>query len=74
MEILNQLLSSQIDYLNALRHAQEMPPASPPDSGNGIKFKINGKFLVRVLTVVGIIYFGFQIYKFHIRESIEEEG
>ena len=63
MEILNQLLSNQVEYLNALRHAQQMPNALPPDSGNDPKFRFNGKIIVQLLAAAGIIYIGYQIYK-----------
>ena len=63
MEILNQLLSNQVEYLNALRHAQQMPTALPPNSGNDPKFRFNGKILVQFLIVAGIIYIGYQVYK-----------
>jgi hypothetical protein len=63
MEILNQLLSNQVEYLNALRHAQQMPNALPPDSGNDPKFRFNGKIIVQLLAVAGIIYIGYQVYK-----------
>ncbi len=63
MEILNQLLSNQTDYLNALRHAQEMPNPVPSDSGNAPKFKFNGKILIQFLIAAGIICIGYQIYK-----------
>lgn len=63
MEILNQLLSNQTDYLNALRHAQQMPVAPPSDSGNEPKFKFNGKIIVQLLAAAGIIYIGYQVYK-----------
>jgi len=39
---------NRIDYLNALRHAQEMPVAPPPVPGNGPKFNLNGKLLMIV--------------------------
>jgi hypothetical protein len=63
MEILNQLLSNQVEYLNALRHAQQMPTALPPNSGNDPKFRFNGKILVQFLIVSGIICIGYQVYK-----------
>jgi len=63
MEILNQLLSNQVEYLNALRHAQQMPNALPPDSGNDPKFRFNGKIIVQLLAAAGIIYIGYQIYR-----------
>jgi hypothetical protein len=72
MEILNQLLSNQTDYLNALRHAQQMP-APPPDPGNGPKFKFNGKLIMRIITAAGIFYIGYQIYKSITREPLDEE-
>jgi len=30
MEVIKSLLSEKVDYLNALRHAQELPVISPP--------------------------------------------
>ena len=63
MEILNQLLSNQVEYLNALRHAQQMPTALPPDSGNVPKFRFKGKIIVQLLAAAGIIYIGYQVYK-----------
>ena len=63
MEILNQLLSNQVEYLNALRNAQQMPTALPPDSGNDPKFRFNGKIIVQLLAAAGIIYIGYQVYK-----------
>jgi hypothetical protein len=63
MEILNQLLSNQADYLNALRHAQQMPVAPPPDPGNNPKFNLNGKIIIRLLTAAGIFYIGYKLYK-----------
>ncbi len=63
MEILNQLLSNQVEYLNALRHAQQMPNALPPDSGNDPKFRFNGKIIVQLLAAAGIIYISYQIYR-----------
>jgi hypothetical protein len=63
MEILNQLLSNQVEYLNALRHAQQMPTALPPNSGNDPKFRFNGKIIIQLLAVAGIIYIGYQVYK-----------
>ena len=73
MEILNQLLSNRVDYLNALRHSQQMPVTPQPDPGNGPKFNLNGKLIIRVLTAVGILYVGYQIYKSLISEPLEEE-
>ena len=73
MEVLNQLLSNRIDYLNALRHAQEMPVAPPPVPGNGPKFKFNGKLIVSILTAAGIFYIGYQIYKSLTIEPLDEE-
>lgn len=73
MEVINQLLSNRIDYLNALRHAQEMPVAPPPNPGNGPKFKINGKHIVSILIVAGIFYLGYTICKSNKSESIDEE-
>jgi hypothetical protein len=63
MEILNQLLSNQVEYLNALRHAQQMPTALSPDSGNDPKFRFNGKIIVRFLAAACIFYIGYQVYK-----------
>lgn len=73
MEILNQLLSNQADYFNALRHAQQMPVAPPPDTGNNSKFKINGKLVVRVIIAAGIFLIGYQIYKRLMSEPSDEE-
>ena len=73
MEILNQLLSNRVDYLNALRHAQQMPVTPPTDPGNGPKFKINGKHIVSILIVAGIFCVGYTIYKSNKSESIDEE-
>ena len=74
MEILNQLLSNRTDYLNALRHAQQMPVAPPPDTGNNSKFKVNGKLVVRVIIAAGIFYLGSQIYKRMMGETSDEEN
>ena len=63
MEILNQLLSNQADYLNALRHAQQMSAASPPNSGNEPKFKFNGKMIVGLLAGAVIVYIGYHVYR-----------
>ena len=63
MEILNQLLSNQVEYLNALRHAQQMPTALPPDSGNDPKFRFNGQIMVLLLAAAGIMYIVYQVYK-----------
>lgn len=73
MEVLNQILSNRIDYINALRTAQEMPIAPPPDPGNRPKFKFNGKLIVRILTAAGILYVGYQIYKSLTSEPLDEE-
>jgi hypothetical protein len=73
MEILNQLLSNQADYLNALRNAQQIPVAPPPDPGNGPKFNFNGKLIARILMAAGILYVGYQIYRSHTREPLDEE-
>lgn len=73
MEILNQLLSNRVDYLNALRHAQQMPVTPPPDPGNGPKFNLNGKLIIRILTAAGILYVGYQIYKSLTSEPLDEE-
>lgn len=63
MEILNQLLSNQTDYLNALRHAQQMPTAAPSHSGTEPKFKINGKIILRLFLAAGIFFIGYRVYK-----------
>ena len=63
MEILNQLLSNQADYLNALRHAQQMPVSPTPNTGGTTKFKVNGKHVILVAAAVGIFYLGYRIYK-----------
>lgn len=63
MEILNQLLSNQDNYLNALRHAQQIPNALPTDSGNDSKFRFNEKIIVQLLAAAGIIYIGYKVYK-----------
>lgn len=63
MEILNQLLSNQTDYLNALRHAQQMPNALPLDSGNDPKFRFNGKIILGTITAACIFYIGYQVCK-----------
>jgi hypothetical protein len=61
METLNSLLSNDIGYLNALRHAPPVPPAVPlaaPPSDIKLpakKFKI--PTLVWVLTGVGVSVF-----------------
>jgi hypothetical protein len=73
MEVLNQLFSNRIDYINALRTAQEMPIAPPPDPGNSTKFKFNGKLIVRILTAAGIFYVGYLIYKSFTIEPFDEE-
>jgi hypothetical protein len=73
MEVLNQLLSNQADYLNALRHAQQMLVAPPPDPGNGPKFNFNGKLIARILMAAGILYVGYQIYRSLTREPLDEE-
>ena len=73
MEVLNQLLSNRIDYLNALRNAQQMPVAPPPDPGNGPKFNFNGKLIARILMAAGILYVGYQIYRSLTREPLDEE-
>lgn len=73
MEVLNQLLSNRIDYLHALRHAQQMPVSPPPDPGNGPKFNFNGKFIARILMAAGILYIGYQIYKSLTIEPLDDE-
>lgn len=73
MEILNQLLTNRVDYLNALRHAQQMPVAPTPDPSNGPKFNLNGKLIIRILTAAGILYVAYQIYKFLTSEPLDEE-
>lgn len=73
MEVLNQLLSSQADYLNALRHAQQLPTALSLDSGNNPKSKINANFLIRLFTAAGILYLGYQIYKYQINDLSKNE-
>jgi hypothetical protein len=40
-----------------------MPNALPPNSGNDPKFRFNGKIIVQLLAVAGIIYIGYQVYK-----------
>ena len=44
-----------------VRHAQQMPKALPPDSGNDPKFRFNGKIIVQLLAAAGIIYIGYHI-------------
>lgn len=73
MEVINLLVSDRIDYLNALRHAQEMPVAPPPDPGNGPKFNFNGKLIARILMAAGILYVGYQIYRSLTREPLDDE-
>lgn len=73
MEILNQLFSNQDDYLYALRHAQQMPNALPPNSGNDPKFKFNGKIIVGLITAAGIFYIGYQVYKRLTKDPSENE-
>jgi hypothetical protein len=76
MEILNQLLSNHADYLNALRHAQQMPLATPPSatmSSSTTKFNINSKLILRFVMVVGAIYLAYQAYKSLPNISSEED-
>lgn len=73
MEILNQLLSNQADYLNALRHAQQMPAAPPPNSGNEPKFKITGKHIIIFALAAGILYLGYRFYISRARELSNKE-
>lgn len=73
MEVLNQLLSKRMDYLHALRHAQKMPVAPPPDPGNRPKFKFNGKQILRTLIAAGIFYMGYQIYRSLIKDPLNDE-
>jgi hypothetical protein len=76
MEILNQLLSNQADYLNALRHAQQMPVTTPPPatiSNSTTNFNINSKLILRFAVVVGAIYLVYQAYKSLPNISSEED-
>lgn len=73
MEVINQLLSNQTDYLNALRHAQQMPATPTPDPGNGPRFKFNGELIFSIIAVAVIFYVGYQIYRPLIRESLGKE-
>ena len=73
MEILNQLLSNQADYLNALRHAQQMPISPTLDTGDSPKFKVNGKLLIQVVAAAGILYLVYRIYRSMARELSQDE-
>jgi len=76
MEILNQLLSNQAAYLNALRHAQQMPAATPPSatiSNSTSRFNINSKLILRFAMVVGAIYLVYRAYKSLPNISSEED-
>jgi hypothetical protein len=62
METLSALLSNDIGYLNALRHAPAVPPVAPLVTPPGhIKLPIN-KFKIPtwgwILAVVGVVAFG----------------
>ena len=66
MEVLNQLLSNQADYLNALSHAQQLPLTTPPSPtifNSNTKFNINSKLILRFAVVVGAIYLVYTAYK-----------
>lgn len=71
METLNSLLSNDIGYLNALRHAPPVPPAAPrvnlPEVINmpAKKFKI--PTLVWVLVGVGVSVFA--LYKWRVYQD-----
>ena len=74
MEILNQLLSNRTDYLNALRHAQQMPDSPTPDTGYIPKFKISGKHVIILAAAAGILYLGYRFYMSQPRKLSNEEG
>ncbi len=49
MEIINELLSDNIDYLNALRNAEVLPEKIPsPTDSNFLKFQILLKYTIIV--------------------------
>lgn len=73
MEVLNQLLSNHADYLNALRHAQQMPISPTLDTGDSPKFKVNGKLLIQVVAVAGILYLVYRTCRSMARELSQDE-